>query len=593
MKKISVIVPTYNRQNYIKSSIQSVLDQELPKGWSLEIIVVDDGSTDDTMSILKSMGKQIKYVKILHSGKPSVPRNVGIDLSTGKLIAFQDSDDLWIADKLKTQLSAFDNLNVVLSYGNAEIIDADGLATKKTIVTKEELPDGESFETLLKHNVISNLTVIVRKSALKEVGNFNESPDLAIGEDYELWLRISSRYPKGIKHVNKNLAYYRRHKKNISNANSMSAVKHILNVYNTTWNINWLNKQMRSSLEEQLSTTHSNYGGLLNESEGKPAVSVVMGVYNAEKFLRPAVDSILYQTLRNFEFIIINDGSNDDTVKIINSYNDPRIRLVHQINHGLVYSLNKGFGLARADFVARMDADDISLPSRLEKQVQCMTSNNKLGVVGTFFTYIDEAHSTLSTTITSPTKHVDIIRSLYIVNPLGHGSTMIRKSAWQESGGYRDDYGPTEDYELWRRISVHWKLLVIPEPLYWYRINPEGISAQKNLLQQKFARKIEDEQWCKPFLHKSYKAILADARYYKNLDSSFSEQIYNKYADEQFLISERLLLDNINSIAGIKNMLAAIKLNKHKRRRGLRLIARGIFHISPTMLVAGILRRLR
>src|SRR5580698_9685158 len=107
-----------------------------------------------------------------------------------------------------------------------------------------------------------------------------------------------------------------------------------------------------------------------------PKVTVLMPVYNGEKYIKEALESILQQTFIDFEFLIINDGSTDNSVSIIKSFNDNRIRLIHnEKNSGLVYSLNKGIGLSNGEYIARMDCDDVSIPERLEKQVGFLNSN--------------------------------------------------------------------------------------------------------------------------------------------------------------------------------------------------------------------------
>src|SRR5437868_7347070 len=121
----------------------------------------------------------------------------------------------------------------------------------------------------------------------------------------------------------------------------------------------------------------------------KPLVSVIMTVYNAQEYLNMAVDSILNQTYKNLEFIIINDGSTDNSGHIIEAYNDPRIKYIPQKNQGLAAALNKGIGLAKGKYIARMDHDDISYQMRLEKQVEFMEDNREVAMAGTSFDLID------------------------------------------------------------------------------------------------------------------------------------------------------------------------------------------------------------
>ncbi len=535
--KVSVIIPTYNRAGFIAEAIESVLKQRGHKH-SIEIIVVDDGSTDDTSKVVKKFGDKVKYLKIPHSGKPAVPRNIGIKAATGELIAFQDSDDLWHKDKLAKQIPLFKDEKVVLSYGNAEIMQADGSPTGVLVVEEKGLRNGKTFATLIKGNLVSTLTVVARKSAIEEVNFFDEADDLRAVEDYALWLKIIARFPAGIRVLPDTLAYYRTHDSNISRTNPLEAIEQLLAVFNHLW-LSGISIGQLKMVESRLQELHEGWGRIMNEfySFEQPTISVVMSVYNGGEHLKTAIQSILKQTYHNFEFIIIDDGSSDDSFSTISKFKDRRIRLVRQTNHGLVYSLNKGVKLARGRFIARQDADDISMPTRFEKLVSAITANDRMGLVGTFFTYIDEKTSQPSITITSVTKHLDLRRSFYITNPFAHGSTLIRKDAIVNAGGYSDKYGPTEDVELWRRLAENWELGIVPEPLYWYRINPNGISHKKQSSQHKFAAKIIAEQWRRPFLYKGYRAIVKDAEYYRRLPSPFAEQVYHQYINEQFVIA--------------------------------------------------------
>jgi glycosyltransferase involved in cell wall biosynthesis len=245
----------------------------------------------------------------------------------------------------------------------------------------------------------------------------------------------------------------------------------------------------------------------MNTSSPTPAISVVMSVYNGGGFLRSSIDSILNQTFKDFEFIIINDGSTDGSRKVIESYKDPRIRLYNQSNKGLVYSLNKGCELARANLIARMDADDISMPSRLEKQVKLMSMNKDLVLVGSSILTIDNNSKKLN-------RHNVLIGScelkqeLLIRSPFAHGSTMFRKESFIEVGGYNHAFWPAEDYYLWLKLSQEGDFVNICEPLYQYRENKSGISSQNQKLQQEAHKNVMSEAWkikdkltqCKPRL---------------------------------------------------------------------------------------------
>lgn len=225
---LSVIIPTYNRAAYIKDAVTSVLNQQ-SAGIDYEVIVIDDGSTDDTEMQLAPLLDRIIYKKIPNSGCPAVPRNVGLGLAKGELVAFQDSDDTWPPDKLQSQLLAFDDATTILSYGNAEIMTADGEHTGRTVISSKEGKSGYIFQNLVTSNIISTLTVMARAEIIKKVGGFNEGSHLLGVEDYELWLRLSrlGRF----QYIDRTLAFYRRHEDNISHSINAAANEHILQAY--------------------------------------------------------------------------------------------------------------------------------------------------------------------------------------------------------------------------------------------------------------------------------------------------------------------------------------------------------------------------
>ncbi|MFX0070553.1 MAG: glycosyltransferase, partial [Candidatus Hermodarchaeota archaeon] len=200
-----------------------------------------------------------------------------------------------------------------------------------------------------------------------------------------------------------------------------------------------------------------------------PQVTVLMPVYNGEKFLSEAIESILHQTFTDFEFLIINDGSTDQSVQIIEKYNDPRIRLIHnQKNLGLSSTLNRGLDLAQGQYIARMDCDDISHPERLKKQVEFMDSRPETGVCGTWIEIIGEK---CGKTWKPPTNYEEIKISLLFDTALVHSSVMIRKSKFREYNlYYNPDFLIAQDFELWSRCSNYFPLANLPEVLLKYRV---------------------------------------------------------------------------------------------------------------------------
>lgn len=207
-----------------------------------------------------------------------------------------------------------------------------------------------------------------------------------------------------------------------------------------------------------------------------PKVTVLMSVYDGEKYLREAIESILNQTFKDFEFLIINDGSTDSSRDIILSYNDPRIRLVdNEKNIGLTRSLNKGLRLAKGEYIARMDADDVSLPERLKKEGKLLGDHKDTGLVGSSVFLMNEDGKILGTKKVS-TKNSEIKQNLLKGNPFWHGSVMFRRECIEEVGGYREVFEAAQDYDLWLRISEKYNMANIEEPLYKWRIGLRSIS---------------------------------------------------------------------------------------------------------------------
>jgi len=213
-----------------------------------------------------------------------------------------------------------------------------------------------------------------------------------------------------------------------------------------------------------------------------PRVTVIMPVYNAERYVSEAIDSILTQTFTDFEFIIIDDGSTDGSPDIIGQYEDKRIRFIRKPrNEGLVSALNLGIELALGEYIARMDADDIALPERLEKQVAFLDSHPDVVVVGTKAWRIDPAGKIIESMI-SVTRWEDVHRYLRSgANRLIHSSVMMRTEIVRKIGGYREQFPHAEDIDLWLRILEHGKICNLPEKLMLYRSNSSGVRLTKIL----------------------------------------------------------------------------------------------------------------
>ena len=215
-----------------------------------------------------------------------------------------------------------------------------------------------------------------------------------------------------------------------------------------------------------------------------PVVSVVMSVFNGERFLCEAVESILEQSLRDFEFIIIDDGSTDQSAKTLHSYqtHDPRVKVYRKEHSGLIESLNQGCWLAQGKYIARMDADDIARQERLKRQVDFMDAHPEIGVVGGAVEWIDASGNSLGIH-RYPAEDQQIKATLLEGSALWHPTVLLRKEAFVSAGGYRSVVVDAEDYDLWLRIADRFQLANLEAVVLKYRIHPSQVSIRKTAQQ--------------------------------------------------------------------------------------------------------------
>jgi len=206
-----------------------------------------------------------------------------------------------------------------------------------------------------------------------------------------------------------------------------------------------------------------------------PKISVIMTVYNNEPFIRESINSILNQTFTDFEFIIVNDAGSDASASIVSEFKDERIVFLNNDkNIGQTKSLNRGIAHAKGRYIARIDADDIAYPERLQEQYNCLERERTLAVVGSWYEEIDEKGKRIRT-VKVPVDPNEIKLYLFSHGALtyyciAHPSVLIRKSALVEMGGYRERYFFCQDYDLWVRLSRKYSLTNIAKPLLKYRV---------------------------------------------------------------------------------------------------------------------------
>ncbi len=219
-----------------------------------------------------------------------------------------------------------------------------------------------------------------------------------------------------------------------------------------------------------------------------PIISVVMPVYNGKKYLRDSIESILNQTYADFEFIIINDGSTDDSLQIIEKYarEDGRIKVVTRENRGLVYSLNEGIGLAVGDYIARMDADDIAFPERFSEQINYFQNHPEVHFLGTNVEFLAESQgrdiNICQRMFNSEFETEKPLKNLFLNKIICHPTLMMRKEAIISLHGYSSQYPTSEDYDLfYRAIRRGYKIDKLNKTLLSYRIHSSSKAFQENI----------------------------------------------------------------------------------------------------------------
>ncbi|MFH2013666.1 MAG: glycosyltransferase family 2 protein [Patescibacteria group bacterium] len=207
-----------------------------------------------------------------------------------------------------------------------------------------------------------------------------------------------------------------------------------------------------------------------------PKISVIMSAYNAEKDIRKSIDSILNQTFKDFELIIINDGSTDSTKNIVENYTDSRIKIInHDINQGIYSARSDGLRVAQGEFIAILDSDDISIKNRLEEQLNFMIKHLDIAVVGSWIETMDVKSGKID--ILKCDCDPTMIKWMQILkNQIFNSSSFFRKKIIDKIGHYRKEYEYAEDYDLWSRISKKYKMENIPKTLIQYKIRSKSVS---------------------------------------------------------------------------------------------------------------------
>jgi glycosyltransferase involved in cell wall biosynthesis len=210
-----------------------------------------------------------------------------------------------------------------------------------------------------------------------------------------------------------------------------------------------------------------------------PAVSVLMPVRNGVPWVREAVTSVLTQTAGDLELIVIDDGSTDDTPEVLAAFRDPRLRIEQQSSAGITRALVRALELARAPLVARLDADDVALPDRLERQRRFLDNRPEVGLLGTGARELDPAGREVRI-VRPPSNDESIRRALIRANPFVHSSVVMRREVLDRAGGYDPEFPVAQDYDLWMRLARVTRLANLPDALVIRRLTAGRVSAVRD-----------------------------------------------------------------------------------------------------------------
>lgn len=341
---VSVIVPVYNGERYLDTTLKSIFDQDYEP---IEIIVVDDGSTDKTAEIVKSYSI-VRYIYQSNQG-PSVARNTGIAAAQGEFVAFLDADDLWVPQKLSLQVGyLIQNSEKGLVYAHRRMIIEEGV----------EPPHWYSADDT---PALFAGAVVVRKNVFEKVGVFN--PAYRFGENAE-WLSRVKDAGILLDVLPETLLICRIHTHN--------------QTYHSKEMRSSVLKALKSSIDRQRGKDHNKNTNSLEEK--KAGISVIIPVYNGELYFAETLKSVLAQTYQPIEVIVVDDGSTDGTANIAKSFG-PLIKYYYQANSGTAAAFNHGIEHARGDYFAFLGADDLWTENKNEIQIKAFQDNPQADMV--------------------------------------------------------------------------------------------------------------------------------------------------------------------------------------------------------------------
>ncbi|WP_293128815.1 glycosyltransferase [Microcoleus sp. bin38.metabat.b11b12b14.051] len=549
--QVSVIIPAYNGSRYIVQAVESALGQTFT---DCEIIVVDDGSTDSTHQVLQPYLDKIRYIHQENRGVAAA-RNRGIQEAKGEFIAFLDQDDFFFPDKLAAQIALFrqqPSLGIVNS--GWRIVNQQGEIISN-IKPWEYFPKLDLETWVVQMPVLPSAMMFARQW-LEIAGGFNSEFDSVDDSDLMLRLAVLGCEAAWLPQIT---VSYRQHDQNVSikkalkQANLFIALKqqffakpdlpqHIRELEKPAfyealtwmaWQLYYSNypveavefyqksfsyspypaRQTITDWLKRLTAIAETYGitidfeSLRNLSQWKkimtnilpsktPRVSVVIPAYNCDRYISRAVDSVVNQTYQDWEVIVVDDGSTDNTRQFLEPYRDV-INYVYQENKGAAIARNRGCELAKGEFIAFLDADDFFLPEKLAKQIACFEEFPSLGMVQNGWLMVDEHGRDICAAMPwEATPNLDL-ETFVVYKTVRPSAMMLRREWWERLGGFDPRFPPTEDLDFALRLGLKGcKCVWLKEILTCYRQHDRNLmsggqkvmKSMETVMEQFFAR---------------------------------------------------------------------------------------------------------
>jgi glycosyltransferase involved in cell wall biosynthesis len=566
---VSVIIPVYNGETYIKDAIQSVLNQTYP---SYEIIVIDDGSTDQTRQILQPYWDKIKYIYQKNQGV-AITRNRGIEEAQGELIAFLDQDDYFLPNKLSLQVEAFTkNTHLGIVNSGWRNVNEKGELLADTTLWKD-LPILNLVGWILWKPIFPG-AMMFRRHWLEKAGGFN--PNYQQSPDVDLVLRLVGMGCEG-DWVREVTVCYRQHDKNTSRntPQQVTELEQVLEDFFTHYNLPEIGKKLErqcrynslvwaagrfyyhgypdlmveylqkslnytpfsSKLEtwadwgEQLLNNLRDFGKKFNPldwvnsaewraitqqvlPENCPLVSVIIPTYNNEIYLAEAINSVLNQTYPFYEIIVIDDGSTDQTQEILKTYGN-RINTIYQENQGVSVARNRGIKVSQGELIAFLDGDDYFLPDKLAHQVACFAENPTLGIVNSGWYVVNEEGEILAHQMPWAQLLELDLKAWILWRAVLPSAMMFRRHWLEKIGGFKPGLAYAEDVELVLRLAqAGCQAIWLEKITVNYRLHrSNATTAHKTPRQAECFDQLLDQFFSQANLSKELRDIEGEARY--------------------------------------------------------------------------------